>query len=528
MARLFWNSDGVRGAELPPFEPQTYADVLHRLGEAVGVEFSVCAEHDRSGGDASFAPIRSGGRRCGWGVVCAQAGEREVAAATLAADLLGRLFTADQDITSLAQEVTDRYEELNFLYNMGNHVAGLLDEEEICKFAVEEAAWLMNCDRASVMVPDPEDGLLRVRAAVGLPEEIRAKVRVTPGEGISGKVFESGRGITVNEGDPMPAESLKTRGLRDSNCFLSVPLKITGDGETGESVVGVFNLTRKRGGDMFTASDLKLVSAVAATVATQIHNCRLLSAERERQRLEHELELAARIQLSLLPKKPLIAGPLHAGGHCKPARRVGGDLFDYWMQGDQLCMVVADVSGHDVGAALMATSLRSVMRSETAHRQSVAGLMSQVNRALFADLCNAELFISAFYAEVDVKTGRMDYCRAGHPMPLLVRGSERRWLDTEGMLFGIREDGGFAEDSVLLQEGDSVVCYTDGLMESGEDREHFFGRDGVRDAALRMLDRQPKELALGIIGAACEHAGAAGGDDDMTVMVLRMDGYGGS
>jgi len=521
MSTTFWQGGAGRTRRHAEFAPEDYADIVSRVGAATAARLEVRSEEDRSAADRCYYSIRLGGRRVGWGVACAQGGESARRASELAAEVVSRLFTSDQDIASLALEVTDRYEELNFLYSMGERVGALLDEDEICAFVVEEAAWLMNCDRASIMVPDPETGELTVRAAVGLDDAIAGTVSVKPGEGISGKVFESGHGVIINGGDPMPAESLGVSGLRESKCFLSVPLKITSDTGEKDQVVGVFNLTRKREGDMFTASDLKLVSSVAATTATQIHNCRLINAERERQRLEHELEMAARIQLSLLPEGPLHTGRFEVGGHCKLAQRVGGDLFDYWLVDDALCLLVADVSGHDMGAALMATALRSVMRSETVHRQSVAGLIAVVNRALFYDLCKAELFISIFYGEVHLPTGRMTFCRAGHPMPLMVRGADETWLDTEGMLLGIEEDCAFEECSVELEEGDVIVFYTDGLMDAGCDVGAAFGTEGISAATRRLFDLPPGDLALGVVEAAREHSGTRPLEDDATAMVLR-------
>ncbi|MHC4479620.1 MAG: PP2C family protein-serine/threonine phosphatase, partial [Planctomycetota bacterium] len=398
----------------------------------------------------------------------------------------------------------------------------LLDEEEICDFVVKEAAWLMNCERASIMVADQQGGDLRIRAAVGLPENIPDDVSVRPGEGISGKVFESGHGLIVNEGDPMPAESLGVRELREANCFLSVPLKISSQEDGREQVLGVFNLTRKRQSNMFTASDQKLVSAVAATAATQIHNCRLINAERARRELEHELELAARIQLSLLPEEPLRVGSLELGGHCKPARHVGGDLFDYWIRDDHVCLLVADVSGHDMGAALMATAFRSVARSESGHRRSVVGLLSQVNQALFDDLVHSELLISVFYAEVELSSGKMTFCRAGHPKPLLIQSGAEGWLDTEGLLLGLKEDGQFEERTVQLGEGDVVVLYTDGLLDAqGAEGEHF-GIEGLHAAALETVCAAPKQMAANIVSAAREHCGDSPLIDDMTALIVRF------
>ena len=297
---------------------------------------------------------------------------------------------------------------------------------------------------------------------------------------------------------------------------------INSQGSGPGNIVGVFNLTRKRGGTMFTAGDLKLVQAVASTTATQIHNCRLISAERERERLAHELEMAARIQLSLLPTAPVERGRIRVAGYCKPAQHVGGDIYDYWMQDEHICMVIADVSGHDMGAALMATALRSVMRSETAHGAEAAGLMTRVNRALLRDLFAAELFISVFYAEIDPDSGRMTYCRAGHPLPLLLHREGIEWLDTEGMLLGIAEDAQFEQGVVQMQPGDSLLFFTDGLVEAESAEDGFFGVEGIEEVASVAVTLPPAEMARAVAAAAQEHVAPDTVQDDMTVMVLRM------
>jgi serine phosphatase RsbU (regulator of sigma subunit) len=524
MVKLFWDRSDLRAQGRTGFEPEEYDEALKRVCELTGVELTFRRERELAPGVGYTVPIRLDNSRTGWIIACAEADERSVRAAEAAAEIIGRVFTAEQDIASLATEVADRYEELNFLYDMSSHVGALLDEEEICDFVVKEAAWLMNCERASIMVADQVTGDLRIRASVGLPEDLPEDVTVRPGEGISGKVFATGHGIIVNEGDPLPADSLQVSELREANCFLSVPLNISGQGDERGQVLGVFNLTRKRQSNMFTPSDLKLVSAVAGTAATQIHNCRLINAERQRRELEHELQLAAKIQLSLLPEEPLHAANMEVGGYCKPARHVGGDLFDYWLVDDHICLIIADVSGHDMGAALMATAFRSVVRSESAHRRSVEGLLSQVNRGLFNDLVHSELFVSAFYAEVDLATGVATFCRAGHPKPLLMQLGAKAWLDTEGFLLGIMEDGQFEQRTVQLSRGDTIVLYTDGLVEAQDaDRSHF-GAEGVERAALRHSSLPAKDMAIGIVDAACEFCGESSIVDDMTALVLRYGG----
>jgi sigma-B regulation protein RsbU (phosphoserine phosphatase) len=522
MVRLFMDGEERRSPEATEFQPESYAAMLERLADLAGAGLEFTQEAGRGSIEQLGSPIRLGGRRTGWAVCVVGTSLHARAAAETAAEMISRLLTADQDMTSLAVELARRYEELNFLYDMTERVGALLDEDAICAFAIEEAAWLLDCQRASIMLIDAGSGELRIRAAVGLPEGLPGEVSVKPGERISGKVFETGNGVIVNAGDPMPAESLNLNELSEANCFLSVPLKITADGGRQEHVHGVINLTRRRGGRGFTADDLKLVTAVADTAATQIHNTRLINAERDRQQLEHELELAARIQLSLLPKEPLRIGPVEVAGVSRPARHVGGDLFDYWAQDDRLCVLVADVSGHDIGAALMATALRSVFRSEAGHRSSVAGLLQQVNGAMFTDLLRSELLVSAFYAEIEPRTGMLRYCRAGHPKPLLMQDGADEWLDTRGLLLGLNKDGEFEERSARISPGARILLYTDGLIEAKNAAGQDFGTEGVQRAAAAATELGAQEIAARVVDAAREHAAGSPLADDVTAVVLRL------
>ncbi len=504
------------------FSPRAYGAILEHLTEATGVELTFQEQPEADERPGVCAPVYSRGRDTGW-VVTAPNGSSEGTGAVVraAAQLVGRILRADQDRADLEAELADRARETDFLYEMGHQVSALNDEDEICRFVAREASRRLQCDRASVMVVGPRSGELTIRAALGLREEISESVSVRPGEGISGRVFESGRPVIVNEGDPMPSDSIGTRELRDSNCFLSVPLKAALGPGGEEEVLGVINLTRKRGGEAFTPGDLKLVSTVAVTTAAKIHNCRLLVAEQQRQRLEHEMELAARIQTRLLPEAPLAVGRVRAAGCSRPAKHVGGDLFDYWTCGSRACFVVADVSGHDLGASLMAASMRSVVRSEAARAASVQQLMAQVNRVLYNDLARAELFVTAFYGEIDLEGEQFTFCRAGHPLPLYVGSAGRQWLDTEGMLFGLTTQGGYEEKSVRLSPGDTVVLYTDGLMEATDPGGRQFGREGLKDAVVTALDAPPAELAGEVVDAATRHLGERPVTDDMTTLVVR-------
>ncbi|MCK4283770.1 MAG: serine/threonine-protein phosphatase, partial [Candidatus Brocadiae bacterium] len=147
---------------------------------------------------------------------------------------------------------------------------------------------------------------------------------------------------------------------------------------------------------------------------------------------------------------------------------------------------------------------------------------AQVNRALFEDLAHSELLISCFYAEIELPSGRVSFCRAGHPLPLLMQKGKQEWLDTEGLLIGVAEDGAFGEGSVQLDCGDSIVLYTDGVPEVWDGQGRPFGSEGVSKAALETLGSAPTEAAVRIVAAAREHAGGSVLSDDVTVLVVRF------
>jgi len=509
---------------------QDCAAALERIARLCGVELEMRKLDGAGEGDPVRSRVLVAGRETGWCVVASGRGEEARRAAHLASELIGQMLIGQSDLDSLSGELADCYEELNFLYDMSAKVGALLEEKSICEFVIEKAAWMLECERASLMLFDRESESLKIYASVGLPEEIVATVRIKPGEGISGRVLQSAKEIVVGENDPLPPDALRLKELEQSDSFLSIPL-ITSHEDRAREVIGVVNLTRKKGGRMFTSSDLKLIEAVAAQTATQIYNCRLLRAERERRELERELKIAAEIQLSLLPEEPLCVGRLEAAGLCRQARNVGGDFLDYWHRDGRASMLVADVCGHDLGAALLASELRSIIRSQSVHVHSVAQLLREVNHTMFDDLCRSELLVTLFYAEVDLESGTLTYCRAGHPRPLLLRETgpqgqrEATWLEEGGAMLGIEEETSFDENSVQLKPGDTLLIYSDGLVEATDANGKNFGTQGVLEAALRFCALRPAELAARIVDCAQDYLADPVIKDDMTVLAAR---YGGS
>lgn len=227
-----------------------------------------------------------------------------------------------------------------------------------------------------------------------------------------------------------------------------------------------------------------LLSPVHDEQGVLTHYIGIIADVSERRRAEderHELEIARQIQMSLLPKAPLRLSDVEVAGVCVPAAQVGGDYYDYFQHGDCIDVVIADVSGHSVGAALIMAEMRSTLKAELrrthAELDSTAQLLGALNEVLHADLSGADLFITMFYLRYNRKTRRLRYASAGHNPPLLLRASAPTCigLDAEGLVLGVNRQVRFLEEEMQLEPGDRLLLYTDGVTEMQNSHCEFFG-----------------------------------------------------
>lgn len=251
----------------------------------------------------------------------------------------------------------------------------------------------------------------------------------------------------------------------------------------------------------------------------------------ERRRIEesrHELEIAKQIQLSLLPNAPLRTQHMEIAGICVPAMHVGGDYFDYFENAGVIDIVIADVSGHSVGAALIMTEVRSTLRAETRKATNAlsgpAELLHDLNELLHQDLTAADLFITMFYCRFLPQTRRLQYANAGHNPPLLLRASHAACapLDAEGLVLGVKRDVDFHERSVELAPGDKLLFYTDGITETQNRQGDFFGVERLCNAFRRHRALSPEALIQAALADVRAFHGAAQASDDIAMVVADV------
>lgn len=483
---------------------------------------------------ATLPPDEAGARAQGYEAVAvevydaptglvASAGPRAAEAAKFGAGLVWALATRQYETESLSQSLLTVFEEVNLFYGITARLHSVSTADGICATILDRACEIVKAARASILLADPHTGVLRIAASRGMSSDQASDVRVLPGEGISGRVMETGQAVLVDDARTLGGDQGPDDTRYASRSFLSIPLRVFhpeeyagGTAAKGTRPLGVLNMTDKAGGVPFTSGDLKLLSALASQAAVLLDNTRLAG-------IEKEMLLARSIQASLLPQAPPRIRGVEVAGVCLPARNVGGDYYDmFGLPGGGVGILVADVSGHNVGAALMMAVSRAALRAEFDRSDGPEEVLTRANSLLEADLARAELFVSVFLAYFDPASGTLSYASAGHNPALLLRagGAPAEELDADGILFGILPDGVFQRKTIHLGPGDLVFLYTDGFTEARNDQEEMFGEARLADSVGRFAGLPVGEIS-GAVLADVDRFTRAAPADDRTAVVLR-------
>ncbi len=258
---------------------------------------------------------------------------------------------------------------------------------------------------------------------------------------------------------------------------------------------------------------------------------RLLRVEKEKERLQSEIEIASEVQNQLYPKSVPSMPRLELKAYCSPARMVSGDYYDYLsLTGAKVALAIGDVSGKGISAALLMATVQSCLRTQIrACLESAAPgecaietarLVTQLNQQLF-DYTPVEKFATFYFAVYDDDTGLLSYTNAGHPPPILVRDGRVIRLETNGMVVGAFSFADYEESQISLQPGDLLVCFTDGITEPENEYGEMFGEDRLADLIVKHSRSRPQEVVETVFAAVRQWSSTPEAQDDMTMLVAR-------
>lgn len=248
-----------------------------------------------------------------------------------------------------------------------------------------------------------------------------------------------------------------------------------------------------------------------------------------RQRIESELQIARDIQMGILPKVfPPFPNRTEFDIYAvlEPAKEVGGDLYDFFfLDNDNLCIAVGDVSGKGVPASLFMAITMTLIKAKATKNLPIGEVLSMVNNNLSQD--NPSLmFVTLFFSILNISTGEFEYCNGGHNPPYLIRsnGEVKPLEPTNGIALGVMEDFSYQSKKIVLEKGDTVFLYTDGVTEAMNEKDELFSEERLEQEIARLKEKSLKEMSSGMmeeIKNFCQDAPQA---DDITMMILKFFG----
>jgi sigma-B regulation protein RsbU (phosphoserine phosphatase) len=259
---------------------------------------------------------------------------------------------------------------------------------------------------------------------------------------------------------------------------------------------------------------------------------RLLEEVTEKKRLEQELEIAREVQASLFPKQLPHAPGMAVFGGCEPARVVSGDYYDFILMDDTLLhIIVGDISGKGISAALLMANLQAAIRNQLMTLKepaaedpeaSMASLMKELNLQIYQN-SPSEKYATLFALRYDAASRRLAYCNAGHLPPyLFIDGSFQR-LEVGGTVLGLLSEASYSAASVELPAGATLAIFTDGVTEAANEKDEEFGEDRLLEALRESRYFTPEGIYQYVIARVRQWQGNMKQHDDITLIIAKAN-----
>jgi serine phosphatase RsbU (regulator of sigma subunit) len=416
-----------------------------------------------------------------------------------------------RSVQSLTVELLTVYEELELLYSLGAQIGRLTDEDQIAAMALRKAMEVLSADCGWAALWEGETPRVPEGCCIQIEKQTvdeinRSVLEPLHFQGKSQVLMHSLKGECQFAPADAPAR------------FLASSVSV------GEISLGYLCLGRREENRSFSSADQKLITSVALLTAVELDNVRLQRSELEKQRMVNELELARRMQQSLLPRDFSCSDFLDATGVSEPCQEIGGDFFDLIPINIDLCMfIIADVSGKGPPAALQAAMVQGILHAISRNSPELPFLMETLNECILARSAEGS-FVTALAASLD-STGRLQYTNAGHPRPLWIQKNGQVTELTEGgPLLGTFKNPGYQQGSVQLKPGDLLLLYTDGVTDAQDPLGDPFGLDSLLDWARGHAGALPTEVKESLISTVTHFCGGSRQADDLTVLVVQYTG----
>jgi len=409
-------------------------------------------------------------------------------------------------------EATREKVQNHLLLELGTKISVSLDTNQLLEQILDLVFQVVRYDAAGIYLVDKKTQWINQQAIRGYDPNREDAVRLKVGRGLIGWVAKTGRPVIVPD---VLRDERYVSARTQTRSEMVAPLRV------GSEVIGAFNVESDEP-DAYEPEDLELLMTFASQAAVAIERTRLHAEVLETRSLEEELSIGQRIQRTFLPERDPKVPNFDIAGANYSSGLVGGDYYDYVrITEGQLGIVVADVSGKGIPAALIMAAFRASLIAEVRNNYAIRTIFAKVNKLLWESV-EVDRFVTAIYGVLDISARRFTYVNAGHNPGLLYRGATDTFdsLDSTGPLLGTLETATFKEKQVEIRRGDVLALYTDGITESMDEAKELFGEDRLRDVIRSRREGSAAEIVRGIRETVGAFSGGES-DDDLTVVVIK-------
>jgi sigma-B regulation protein RsbU (phosphoserine phosphatase) len=401
--------------------------------------------------------------------------------------------------------------ENRLLFELGTKIAGSLETGQLLEQFLDLVFQVVRYDAAGIYLVDRQTQWITRQTIRGYDVVRDDAVRLKVGRGLIGWTVKTGQGVIVSD---VTTDPRYVNARDETRSEMVAPLRV------GAEVIGAFNLESDEP-DAYEADDLELLMTFASQAAVAIERTRLHSEVLEKRRLEGEVSIGQRIQRSFLPDRDPQVPNFEVAGANDSSDLVGGDYYDYVRIAEgHLGIVVADVSGKGIPAALIMASFRASLIAEIRNNYSIRTIMAKVNRLLWESV-EIDRFVTAIYGVLDLHARRFTYVNAGHNPALLYRAATGKFdqLDATGPLLGTFEATTYKERHTEIHPGDVLVLYTDGVTEAMSPTGELFGLERLQEIVRERAGEGAGSVKRGILEAVRRFQEGHKADD-LTLVVL--------
>jgi len=397
--------------------------------------------------------------------------------------------------------------------------------DEVLAMVIDSAIEVASAERAFIMLAGSDNRLEfkmgRARGRVTLPGKSFETSRKIPEQ-----VFETGEARIVADlldGDLASVHmGTVALGIRHVLCVPLVLVRYVEqiEADLGQKRIGVLYLDSRERGSILSPVTRGALETLATEAAVALENARLYREAAEKTKLEHEMKLAAEIQHALMPEGERRGGFFEATGTSVPCRAIGGDFFEYLDLPDgRLGFALGDVSGKGAPAALLTAMVQGMFTVQAVTSSGPAEALAQINQALKRRSVESR-FVTMFYGIVGAD-GTLNYCNAGHNPPVLVKKDRVVRLETGGMILGLFEFATYDQETVQMEQGDTLVVFSDGISEAQDMAGEEYGDGRLIECLKAHRNATPAGTREALLTSVRVFTAGATQSDDMTLLIVR-------